>query len=212
MLNSADLLMLATCSLRHPTPDVVEQQGGLRGMLSTPADVLLVATARDALAYEYSGKSNRDGETYVKTSWGHTEVSCCIMLTCSVRFLRFIRLPPRQSLTQPAAVTPGVAAAVRGHNCGAAARHVDGPGGRSGGDSHPKAGACLCRPHGQVAGRLPGCPVRRGRDRSAAGARRRGDACRGASALSKTSSCPGRRCRLCADRCAHLCKKVKLAG
>lgn len=43
-------------------------------MLSAPADVLLVATARDAITYAYTGKSNRDGETYVKTAWGHTEV------------------------------------------------------------------------------------------------------------------------------------------
>lgn len=62
---------------------MVQRHGGLRSMLSAPADMLLVATARDSVAYEYSGKSNRDGETYVKTHWGHTEVAVCCSWTSS---------------------------------------------------------------------------------------------------------------------------------
>jgi hypothetical protein len=46
----------------------------VRGMISAPSNGLLLLTARDAIKYEYSGKSNRDSGTYVKTSWGHTEV------------------------------------------------------------------------------------------------------------------------------------------
>jgi hypothetical protein len=47
-------------------------------MVAAPADVPLLVTARDAIAYEYPGKANRDSGTYIKTSWGHTDVSCTI--------------------------------------------------------------------------------------------------------------------------------------
>ena len=63
-----------TCSLRHPTPHVVEQHRGVRGMIAAPADVPLLVTGRDSVAYEYPGKANRDSGTYIKTSWGHTDV------------------------------------------------------------------------------------------------------------------------------------------
>lgn len=72
---TSGLMVDAMHFLQFPSPDMVQRHGGMRSMLSAPADMLLVATARDSVAYEYSGRSNRDGETYVKTHWGHTEVS-----------------------------------------------------------------------------------------------------------------------------------------
>ncbi len=60
--------------MHRPSPELLQQQGGgARGFMSPP-DLPLVATARDALAYEYTGKSNRDSGAHVQAAYGATEV------------------------------------------------------------------------------------------------------------------------------------------
>ncbi len=46
--------------------------GGARGFLAPPS-LPLVATARDAVGYDFTGDSNRDSCTVVKASYGNVE-------------------------------------------------------------------------------------------------------------------------------------------
>lgn len=83
-------MMPLCCSLQRPSPELLQRhRGGARGFLSPP-DLPLFATARDAVAYDFTGKYNRDTATHVAAPYGYTEVCCSSGKSIHLHLIRFL--------------------------------------------------------------------------------------------------------------------------
>ncbi len=62
-------------STQDAAADNISKHGeGGRGFLGVPAEVPLIATARDGVAFEFTDKRNNDAGTHIKATGGHANV------------------------------------------------------------------------------------------------------------------------------------------